>query len=316
LPEVQHADASAVLAAVRHVNPELAALVDGANPAIRSPAWNDAKVTAHHGIIPTMHRGAKSALSEPERNIYELIVRRYVAQFYADQEYLHTRVSLDVAGHEFVTTGSVVTREGWRAVDHVQDDRNDGQEPDRRNQPLPAMRPNDRVMCAKVARKDSSTKPPPSFTEGSLVRAMEQIHRWVQDVEHKKLLREGDGIGTASTRAAILSDLKRRAFLAPAGKHIVSTTLGRALIDVLPEPVKSPALTALYERMLKQIELGELDADVFLKRQEAFVTERVAHAAAGAVSIPSSASMPRKQNPSRRRSHRRPRNHPRKERTV
>lgn len=317
LPEVQHADASALLAAIRNVNPELAPLVGRADPTIKSPAWNDAKVTAHHGIIPTMHRGIRSALSDQERNVYELIVRRYIAQFYPAHEYLQTRVSVDVAGHEFAATGKTVTCEGWRAVDHWDaDEENGGDDVTKRNQALPAMHPHDAVTCAKAERKDSRTKPPARFTEGSLVRAMEQIHKWVEDPELKKLLREGDGIGTAATRAAILSDLKRRAFLASQGKHIVSTALGRALIDVLPEAVKSPALTALYERMLKQIELGQFDADVFLERQAAFVRERVAHAAAGAVTLPLPAVASRKAAAPRHPAVRRRRSNHRKERSV
>jgi DNA topoisomerase-3 len=317
LPEAQHADASAVLAAVRHVNPELAAVVDQADPILKAPAWNDAKVTAHHGIIPTMHRSGKDALSERERNVYELIVRRYLAQFYPDHEYMQTRVTALVAGHDFVTSGKVVTCDGWREVDRWQDDEEKtGEDATKRNQALPAMRPRDRVTCAKAERKDCRTKPPTRFTEGSLVRAMEQIHKWAKDPEHKKALREGDGIGTAATRAAILSDLKRRTFLASQGKQIVSTALGRALIDVLPEAVKSAALTALYERMLKQIELGEGDADTFLQRQAAFVRERVAQAGAGAVTLPASPVAPRKRAAPRRRSVRRPKAHRSKERTT
>jgi DNA topoisomerase-3 len=178
------------------------------------------------------------------------------------------------------------------------------------------MRLRDAVRCRKAERKDRRTKPPPRFTEGSLVRAMEQIHKWVKDTEHKKLLREGDGIGTAATRAAILSDLKRRAFLASQGKHIVSTALGRALINVLPEAVKSPALTALYERVLKQIELGEIDAAVFQERQAAFVSERVAQAARGAVTLPASATAGSMRTATRRRRTVRRRKAGRKERTV
>ena len=317
LPEVQHADASAVLAAVRHVNPELVALIDQTNPTLKSPAWNDEKITAHHGIIPTMHRGDKRALGERERNVYELVVRRYLAQFYPDHEYEQTRVTARVAGHDFVTSGNVVTCDGWRDVDRLEDDEEKtGDDAKKRNQTLPAMRAHDRVTCAKAERRDCRTKPPPRFTEGSLVRAMEQIHKWVKDAAHKKVLREGDGIGTSATRAAILSDLKRREFLASQGKHIVSTPLGRALIDVLPEAVKSPALTALYERMLKEIELGEGDADAFLERQAAFVSEQVAQAGAGAVTLAASPVAPRKGAAHRRRSARRPKAYHPRERTT
>jgi DNA topoisomerase-3 len=104
--------------------------------------------------------------------------------------------------------------------------------------------------------KDAKTKPPARFTEGTLIRAMENIHKFVSDPEHKKMLREGDGIGTSATRASIISELKRREFLETKGKQIISTTLGRSVIDALPEVVRSPVLTALYERMLKGVEQG------------------------------------------------------------
>ena len=115
---------------------------------------------------------------------------------------------------------------------------------------------------------------------------MEQIHKWVTDPEHKKLLREGDGIGTSATRAGILADLRSRQFLASRGKHVISTALGRALVDAVPEAVKSAALTALYERMLKDIELGEFELQVFIDRQAAFVTERVAQASGNGQGVP------------------------------
>jgi DNA topoisomerase-3 len=115
---------------------------------------------------------------------------------------------------------------------------------------------------------------------------MEQIHKWISDPEQKKWLREGDGLGTSATRAGILGDLRRRQFLTTSGKHLLSTALGRALVDALPEAVKSAAMTALYERMLQQIEAGEGDPVAFIARQARFVTERVAAASQGALSVP------------------------------
>jgi len=294
LPEVQHADAPAVLAAVRQVSPELAHPIDGADPRTKSPTWNEAKVTAHHGIVPTMHAGDKSALSVPERRMYELIVRRYVAQFHADHEYLQTKVAVNVAGETFTATGNVVTRIGWRGVEPVSDADagGDNDEKPTKDQALPRMHESDLVTCIRADRKDARTKPLARFTEGSLVRAMEEIHKWVTDPEHKKLLREGDGIGTSATRAAILADLRRRDFLAARGKHLFSTPLGRALIDALPDAVKSPTLTALYERMLRDIELGRAELDTFVHRQARFVAERVAQANAGSVTVPTAGAIP------------------------
>jgi len=285
LPESQHADAARVLAAVKHVNPEMAALVDAADPTIKSKTWNDAKITAHHGIVPTLHLGSKTGLSERERNIYALIVRAYIAQFYPLHEYKQTSVSVDVAGEMFAASGKVVTRNGWRDVYDLTEDRSDKEEGDADNQCLPSMTQGEVVTCADVCRKDAKTKPPQRFTEGTLTRAMENIHQFVTEVEHKKMLRDGDGIGTSATRASIIAELKRREFLETKGKHIISTTLGRSVVDALPEVVKSPVLTALYERMLKGIEQGTAELTAFITKQEAFIREQVAKANTGAVTI-------------------------------
>jgi DNA topoisomerase-3 len=287
LPESQHADASRVLAAVKHVNPELVGLVDKADPSIKSKTWDDSKITAHHGIIPTMHQGSMSGLNEKERSIYDLIVRAYLAQFYPVYEYMSTTVGVDVSGATFRASGQVTTCSGWRdvyAVDDSEEGGDGGKEPTD-SQTLPAMKQGDDVACSKATRNDSKTKPPARFTEGTLGRAMEEIHKFVLEAEHKKMLREGDGIGTSATRASIISELKRREFLETKGKQIISTTLGRSLVDALPEVVKSPVLTALYERMLKGIEQGTSDQDAFITKQEQFIREQVTKANTGSVSI-------------------------------
>ncbi|MBE0263251.1 DNA topoisomerase III, partial [Xylella fastidiosa subsp. fastidiosa] len=286
LPESQHADAPHVLEAIKHVYPEVAVLVDGANQNIKSKTWDDSKITAHHGIIPTMHKGSMASLSEKERNIYDLIVRVYLAQFYLQHEYLATTVTLEVAGERFDVGGKVVTRNGWRDVYIEAEEEAEGEsESGINNQALPNMQNGDVVSCVKATRMDAKTKAPSRFTEGTLTRAMENIHKYVTDAEHKKLLRDGDGIGTSATRASIISELKRRQFLEVKGKQIVSTTLGRSMIDALPEVVKSPVLTALYERMLLSIGEGRLEVDSFITKQEAFIREQIAKANDGALKL-------------------------------
>jgi DNA topoisomerase-3 len=298
LPESQHADASRVLAALRSINPELSAQIDGADPTIKSATWNDQKITAHHGIVPTMHLGSLASLTPIERNVYAYIVRAYLAQFYPLHEYMSTVVEIDIAGEDFVATGKVVTRAGWKALyvadtgdEGSQDDgadssaQNDGAGEKQDHQVLPAMRQTDSIACNRVDRRDSKTKPPARFTEGTLGKAMENIHRFVSDPAHRKMLREGDGIGTSATRASIISELRRRNFLEAKGKALVSTPLGRALIDAVPEVVKNPLLTAIYERMLKEIEQGRGDAEAFLAKQEQFIRDQVARANEGAVTI-------------------------------
>lgn len=284
LPESQHADAKEVLAAMRDRMPELGDLFRKADPSRKSKTWNDSKITAHHGIIPTQHRGDGEKLSRCAIDVYHLIYFAYLAQFFPHHEYQATKVLARVEGHAFQATGRVVTAMGWKEVFQTPEpeEESDDKEP---NQALPAMRKGDRVDCAGVQVKDLKTKPPSRFTEGTLLKAMENIHKFVEDPEHKKLLKEGDGIGTPATRATILSELKRRTFLTTKGKAIISTELGQALVDALPEEVRSPVLTAVNERMLKEIEAGRTAVRSFLEGQEAFVRERVAQAADGAMQM-------------------------------
>lgn len=284
LPESQHADAPRILEAIKIVNPDLFGLVDGANASIKSKTWDDSKITAHHGIIPTMHQGSVAGLSEKERNIYGLVVRAYLAQFYPLHEYLSTTVDIDISDERFVTSGRTITRNGWRDVYVEIDDENDGDETNE-NQTLPPMKKGDDVVCLKATRQDSKTKPPSRFTEGTLGKAMENIHKFVTDPAHKKILRDGDGIGTPATRSSIISELKRREFLEVKGKQIISTTIGRSMLDALPEAVKSPVLTALYERVFLDIEKDASGLDSFVKKQEKFVTDQVTKANDGSVKI-------------------------------
>lgn len=290
LPESQHADAPLVLEALKQVNPELVALIERCDSSIKSNTWDDSKVGAHFGIIPTMHRGNVARLNDKERAIYGLIVRAYLAQFYPLHEYMSTSVEIEVNGITFKTSGKTVIHNGWcdvyTSVDEEEVAVSDEQ------QRLPVLKMNDAVMCIKAHRLDGKTKPPPRFTEGTLQRAMENIHRYIEEEEHKKMLREGDGIGTSATRASIISELIRRDFLEPKGKSIVSTTLGRSIIDNLPEIVKSPILTAINERVLKDMEQDESLFNGFMERQTDFVAGLVKKAGTQVVRIAGAKSLP------------------------
>ncbi|WP_075531999.1 DNA topoisomerase 3, partial [Moritella viscosa] len=285
LPESQFNDAAATLEAIKQINPELATLIDNADTNIKSKTWNDKKVTAHHGIIPTMHIANKAALSEPERNIYNLVVRAYIAQFYPGHQYASTSIEFDISGELFVTKGKVVTLNGWKDVYQVDDEKKETE------QPLPKLNKGDTLTCHSVTRRDAKTKPPSRFTEGTLIQAMKNIHKFVEETDNKKMLKEEDGLGTEATRASIISELKRREYLVinskpgSKGKHISSTTIGRSLIDALDNMVKSPVLTALFERMLKNVELGTMSLDDFVNKQVAFVTAQVQKANQGSVKI-------------------------------
>ena len=271
LPESQHADAPAILKALKQINPEFEVLLTTTDASIKSKTWDDQKIGVHHGIIPTQYVGDRARLNEKERCIYDLIVRAYIAQFLPTYDYMSTTIFINVEEELFETRGKIVVNLGWKAG--FQEDNQDKEGEDTL---LPAATKGDSVQCIKAQCLDNKTKPPSRFTEGTLQRAMENIHLTITDLAHKQLLREGDGIGTPATRASIISELRRRELLEARGKNIVSTTKGQRIIDALPEVVKNPLLTALYERMLQEIEKTPSKLDAFIQQQVDFVTQQVA----------------------------------------
>ena len=148
-----------------------------------------------------------------------------------------------------------------------------------KEQKIPNLQEGAVIPVVKFTVTQDKTKAPPAYTEGSLIRAMENIHTVVDDPVFKKFLKDGDGIGTSATRAAIIDELKKKDFLAVSGKKLNATTLGLRLLSVLPDVVKNPVLTALFESKLKDVEAGKMTLEAFEQEQRAFVSKCVAEAA-------------------------------------
>jgi len=270
LPESQLAEASRVLAGLPEA---FAGLVGQADPSRKSAAWNDKKITAHHAIIPT---GQTAELTGKKAAVYDLIVRAYLAQFFPDFTYRQTTISLQIEGEEFTASGRVPLKPGWKVVFGATEDDGDTKEGDGdEKQTLPTLRDGEAVTCAAASVDAKKTTPPPRFTEGTLIQAMTSIHQLVEDPELKKRLKETAGIGTEATRAGIIETLKKRDFLAEKGKQIISTAAGRKLILALPEQVKSPGLTGLFEQVLEGIVDGRVTPEQFLAKQIEYVTKYV-----------------------------------------
>ncbi|CAK0749685.1 DNA topoisomerase 3 [Gammaproteobacteria bacterium] len=278
LPNSQHAEAPGVLAAVAASDPGLAVLVQGANPALRSRAWDDAKITAHHAIIPTAAKVDVGRMKTAESQVYDLIRRRYLAQFYPAYEYDRTEVEVDVEQALFRTTGRVMRVLGWRLVLGGESPaEGEDEEP-----ALPAMTLGEPAKVLETSLEDKQTRPPPRYTEGTLIAAMKNVGRTVADPKLKKVLKETAGIGTEATRASIIETLLKRAFVVREGRRqLQSTPAGRALVDALPEAVKDPATTALWEQGLDEIARGETTLEPFLARQARWIGEVVAMVKAG-----------------------------------
>lgn len=278
LPESQHSEAPRVMATLKAINPAMSKLIDGADLSIKSKTWNDKKITAHHGLIPTMHRGDLSKLSADELKIWETITRRYIAQFYPPCVMASVSVTLDVGDLTFMANGSSMIKPGFKAVlSNFDDDEDTGKKNEKQDsaQKIPVLKNGMDVECLKFAVKQDKTKAPASYTEGTLIRAMENIHNVVDDPSFKKFLKDGDGIGTSATRAAIIDELKKKGFLEVNGKKLNATPLAFKFLAVLPDIVKNPVLTALFESKLRDVEAGKLQLDAFEEEQRKFVAQQV-----------------------------------------
>ena len=271
LPESQHCDAADILNAVGQTWPHAPGL-QLCDVALKAPVWNDKKITAHHGIIPTRHFVAWNSLSGEEQKIYTLIARRYLALFLPQHEYEEREISLCIAGEVFVARGKRVIKAGWKAVYGAEES---SEEDGEKSQLLPDLRQGTVVTVREVVRSEEKTKAPPAFTEGTLIRAMENIHTVVDDPASKQLLKDGDGIGTPATRAAILSELKRKKYLVSQGKNIHATDSGLRLLQAVPEILQNPTLTAVFERLLQDVEHGTASLDSFLDRQKALILSQI-----------------------------------------
>jgi DNA topoisomerase III len=299
LPEGHRAQARDVLAAIGRQAPAFGPTVAKADLALRSRAWNDTKVGAHHGIIPTpaARSSAPAQLTASERAVYALVCRRYLAQFYPPHEFLQTRIELEVAGERFTATGRRVLVSGWKALSdkESEEDLSDGdpaaaEKEKEATAPLPALRLGDAVSALDVTVTGKRTAPPKPFSDASLIAAMCGVAKFVRDPAVKKILTEADGIGTPATRAAILETLFERGYVARAGRAVISTETGRALVASLPEVATTPDMTATWEAALRAVAGGAQTSGAFLARVGAHLEQLVAAGRAlGRIAIPPTA---------------------------
>lgn len=279
LPSEHHRQASQVAAAIGMVQPILQPAIQSADFQLRSAAWNDSKVSAHHGIIPTGRRMNGESLSRQELALYTLIARHYLAQFYPPLQRRETRIGIEIAGGQFLAKGREILSPGWRVV--ISAERAD-EEPESR---LPLLQQGDVVHCERGERIDKQTLPPKPFTDATLLAAMTGIARYVQDNSLRQILRETDGLGTEATRAGILELLFQRGFLQHQGKSIRATEMGKGLIRALPVAASLPDMTARWERALSAIEQRELPYQSFMQPLQQELSRLIAEAQSGRESV-------------------------------
>jgi len=269
LPLSQHSDAEQVLKAMSQSNASYRELTLAANTSLQSRAWNDKKITAHHAIIPTTSPTDTGRMNTNERKLYDLVCRRYLAQFLPDHEYEQTTITLSVCNETFRATGKTEKSAGWRVVQSMPSETNDADS--ETNQPLPRVEQGSKAHVRTTDLKTQQTKPSARFTEGTLIAAMKNIGKQIEDPALKKVLRETSGIGTEATRAGIIETLVQRGFIKKQKKHVISTNTGRALIAILPNEIKDPATTALWEQGLDDIAQGKGQLETFIQGQAQWI---------------------------------------------
>lgn len=281
LSDEQFADVGGVLSAIAGTYDLMAGACGNANPNYKGRVFNSSKVTAHHAIIPTQTAGNWQALSEAEQNIYKIIARNYIAQFYPLYEYDETKITLDVivdgVAYQFHATARIDTALGWKKLYTNDTDNEETALPDDVLQAdLRTLKASDTGQCTKAYANEHETKPPALYTMTSLLGDLTKVAKYVKDPHLAKILKDKDkdkqgehgGIGTPATRSAIIDNLFERGYLAYKGKSIISTDKGKALYDLLDDIIRYPDMTAIWHDEQKNIK-NEQDVFTFIQKMQA-----------------------------------------------
>ena len=230
---------------------------------------NDSKVTDHHAVIPTDVEHDVSRFSPDERRIFDLVARRFLAVFHPPARYARTTVVTLVEEERFRSRGKITLEAGWRGVygllsEADQAAQKQDEEGENESAELPPLEQGQAITCAKAEVEAKETKPPPRYTEATLLSAMETAGKLIDDEELREAMKES-GLGTPATRAETIETLIRREYIERGGKDLMPTPKGLQVITMLEEhPLTSPELTGSWEKRLTDIEHGEDDRSKFI----------------------------------------------------
>jgi DNA topoisomerase III len=238
---------------------------------------DDSKVSDHHAIIPTEGYVNFSAFTDKERKIYDLVVKRFLAVLYPAFEYEQLTLRAKIGDENFVARGKTILSSGWKEVyaNHFEDEEAGD---DLKEQILPRIEKGDTLNVKLIAQTSGQTNPPARFTEATLLSAMENPVKYMETTNKQlaETLKSTGGLGTVATRADIIDKLFNSFLIEKRGKDIHLTSKGRQLLDLVPEELKSPALTAEWEQKLDQIAHGKLKKEVFISQMKKYTKEIVA----------------------------------------
>lgn len=240
---------------------------------------DDKKVSDHHAIIPTEQFVQLDHMTNEERKIYDMVVRRFLSVLYPPFVYEQTSVEGTAAGYKFAAKGKSVKELGWKAVyeDGFQDDSEDAEEQEMKDQILPVFHKGSRLQIEKIQLTQGKTKPPARFTEATLLAAMENPVKYlsVKNQQAVKTLGETGGLGTVATRADIIEKLFHTFLMEKKGNEIHLTSKAKQLLELVPEDLKKPDLTADWEKKLSDISKGSLRQEKFLEGIRRYTCEIV-----------------------------------------
>jgi DNA topoisomerase III len=247
---------------------------------------NDARVDDHHAIIPTDVEHYVDRFSPDERRIFDLVARRFLAVFHPAARYQRTEIVTLVEEERFRTRGKITLEPGWRGLYGLESDldKQAGKPEDEdggdESVELPQLEQGQTVKCVKAEFEDKQTKPPPRYTEATLLSAMETAGKRIDDEELREAMKDS-GLGTPATRAETIEVLIRREYIERAGKELQPTPKGLQVITMLEKhPLTSPELTGDWEKRLSDIEHGSGDRNEFIKGIVDLTTQTVEQIAA------------------------------------
>ncbi|MBF7095734.1 DNA topoisomerase III [Alkalibacter mobilis] len=224
----------------------------------KNKIFNDNKVTDHHALIPTEEKSGYYDLSDSEMKIFDMVVRRFLAALMPHYTYRQFSVEAEIQGERFLLNDSVCTTKGWKSVyDYDEHEKNESMPKD--------LKSGDIIKVTSIKSIKDFTKPPKLFTEGTLLSAMENPTKYMsaRNKELARLLDETGGLGTVATRADIIEKLFSKFYVEKKDSYLHTTEKGRQLLNLVPNELKSPDLTAKWEYKLEKIKNGLMNEKTF-----------------------------------------------------
>ncbi|MPW26650.1 DNA topoisomerase III [Alkalibaculum sp. M08DMB] len=231
---------------------------------------DNSKVSDHHALIPTEQKVSIGILSDSERKIFDLVVKRFLSVLYPPYKYEQTTIKVEVSKEIFTASGKHPIDLGWKEI-YLRDNAHD----ENMEVLIPNLKNDQFLNINELNAVEGKTSPPSLFNEGTLLSAMENPSKYMSKKDNKlaKILGESSGLGTVATRADIIEKLFNKFYVEKRGKDIITTSKGRQLLELVPEDLKAPDLTATWEQKLDAIKTGKLKKDSFIDEIKVYTKE-------------------------------------------